>query len=270
MKTTVLIDNKAQNGLYGEWGLSFHIEYQGKRYLLDSGGSPLFLENAAALKTDVSEVDYAVLSHAHFDHSQGLAAFFDINHKAPLYLSSRAAANCYSKSSGMLKYIGLPPEILESYSDRLIRTDGLTCIEPGVWIVPHSTAGLKSVARKSKLYVRQGHRLCFDDFSHEISLVFEIGQELAVFNSCSHSGPEVVVSEVLRAFPGKTVRAYFGGLHLFCLKEKEVEAVAEKLCLCPIRKIYTGHCTGDAAFDILKTRLGDRICEFCSGMRICF
>ncbi len=270
MKTTVLIDNKAQNGLCCEWGLSFHIEYQRKRYLLDSGSSPLFLENAASLKIDVSEVDYAVLSHAHFDHSQGMAAFFDINHKAPLYLSSHAAANCYSKSSDMLHYIGLPPEILESYSDRLVRTDELTCIEPGVWMVPHSTEGLKSAARKAKLYVRQGKRLCYDDFSHEISLVFETGQDLTVFNSCSHSGPEVVVSEVLRAFPGKTVRAYFGGLHLFCLKEREVKTVARKLSVCPVRKIYTGHCTGDVAFGILKAELGDRICEFHSGMRVCF
>jgi 7,8-dihydropterin-6-yl-methyl-4-(beta-D-ribofuranosyl)aminobenzene 5'-phosphate synthase len=32
--------------------------------------------------------------------------------------------------------------------------------------------------------------------------------------------------------------------------------------------IYTGHCTGDAAYAILKEELGEKIDQFCSGYQI--
>ncbi len=45
MKITVLSDNIGCEDLRGEWGLSFHIEFNGKGYLLDTGGSELFMAN---------------------------------------------------------------------------------------------------------------------------------------------------------------------------------------------------------------------------------
>ena len=46
MKVTVLVDNNDGEGLKGEWGLSFYIEYKGTTVLLDAGLSPLFAQNA--------------------------------------------------------------------------------------------------------------------------------------------------------------------------------------------------------------------------------
>ena len=43
MKITVLMDNIAPAGLLCEWGLSFFIEYEGKNYLLDMGGTGDFM-----------------------------------------------------------------------------------------------------------------------------------------------------------------------------------------------------------------------------------
>ena len=36
MRITVLADNIGKNGLAGEWGLSFYIEYQERKLLLDA------------------------------------------------------------------------------------------------------------------------------------------------------------------------------------------------------------------------------------------
>ena len=79
MKATVLVDNISCNELAGEWGLSIYIEYGDKKILLDTGASELFLENAEKMGVSIKEVDYAVLSHAHYDHSNGMKAFFENN-----------------------------------------------------------------------------------------------------------------------------------------------------------------------------------------------
>ncbi len=44
-KITVIVDNKENTDLQGEWGLSILVEYGGKKILLDAGQTGLFLEN---------------------------------------------------------------------------------------------------------------------------------------------------------------------------------------------------------------------------------
>ena len=56
MKVTVLVDNNDGNGLKGEWGLSFYIEYNGQVVLLDAGLSTLFAKNAEKLGVDLDRL----------------------------------------------------------------------------------------------------------------------------------------------------------------------------------------------------------------------
>ena len=77
MKIKVLMDNISSGELAGEWGLSILIEYEGKKILLDTGASGAFAENAEKMGIDLAEVDFAVLSHAHYDHADGMKTFFD-------------------------------------------------------------------------------------------------------------------------------------------------------------------------------------------------
>jgi len=66
---TVLVDNTATDGLSSEHGLSFWIEYNGKRVLFDTGQSDLVLQNAKKINIDLSQTDTIVLSHGHYDHT---------------------------------------------------------------------------------------------------------------------------------------------------------------------------------------------------------
>ncbi len=59
MKVTALTENRSSGDLCGEHGLSVYIEYQGKKYLLDTGSTGLFLENARKLGIEIAEVDTA-------------------------------------------------------------------------------------------------------------------------------------------------------------------------------------------------------------------
>ena len=113
MKATVLVDNIGNENTAGEWGLSFFIEYGGRKVLLDAGASGLFAENALKLGISLAETDYAVLSHAHYDHADGMAEFFGQNTKAKLYLRESCKENCYKEEESRWKYIGIRKGLLE-------------------------------------------------------------------------------------------------------------------------------------------------------------
>ena len=68
--------------------------------------------------------------------------------------------------------------------------------------------------------------------------------------------------------PEKKIRAYIGGLHLYRRTEEDVRALAKQVRKLGIQEIYTGHCTGDKAFEILREELGDCVRQIYTGMEI--
>ena len=60
-----------------------------------------------ALPIYLDSVELGVLSHAHYDHADGMAAFFARNAHAPFYLRAGSAENCYGKRWIFHKYIGI-------------------------------------------------------------------------------------------------------------------------------------------------------------------
>ena len=273
LKATVLTDNlpgKTDSGevLSGEWGLSFLIEYKGKKVLLDSGTTGLFAKNAEKLGIDLSDIDIAVLSHAHYDHAGGMEEFFGINDHAAFYLREGCACNCYKKPRLFKKYIGIPKGVPEKYKERIIYASGNMMIGEGIRLIPHSTPGLERFGEREKMLRKVNGRWITDDFSHEQSLVFDTEKGLVIFNSCSHGGAANIIKEVKRAFPEKEAAALIGGLHLHNKTEREVRDFAALVKETGIPKIYTGHCTGEKAFGILQEELGDVVKYFKTGKKI--
>ena len=277
MLIKVLIDNIAgtcrSRKLFGEWGLSVYVEYEGHKVLLDTGASHLFAKNANVMGVDLSQVDIGVLSHAHYDHANGMAKFFAVNKTAPFYLRKGAGENCYhtGKLLGRFTYhyyIGIHKGWLERFADRIHFVEGFAEIAPGVTLVPHSTAGLERIGEMAHLSVKENGKYRYDNFDHEQSLVFDTPQGLFIMNSCSHAGADNIVKEIEAAFPGKKIYAILGGFHLFRYPDTRVRAFAERLRELDVQKIYTGHCTGDRAYGILRDVLGERAEQMFTGMTI--
>ena len=270
MKAVVLVDNISQGDISGEWGLSIYIEYQEKKILLDTGASDLFVKNAAKLNKELQKVDYAVLSHAHYDHADGMRAFYQNNQRAAFYLQKGSEENCYMKKWIFHKYIGLPKGILEEYRDRIIFAEGDYSLCQGVSLIPHKTAGLSEIGRRNCMYVRSKSGWKPDDFSHEQSLVFETTEGLVIFNSCSHGGADNIINEIKETYPGQKIRALIGGFHICNRPETEVRALGRRIKETGIEEIYTGHCTGKKAFEILKEELGTAVHQLHVGLEMEF
>ena len=117
------------------------------------------------------------------------------------------------------------------------------------------------------LYKKEEGKYLPDDFMHEQSLVFEEEKGLVICNSCSHAGMDQIVKEVMEVFPGKKILAVAGGFHLkaknsmdaMAYPQEEVERLGRELVNLGVEHVYTGHCTGNKAFQVLKTVLGERL-----------
>lgn len=273
MKVFVLVENNSDDIFKGEHGLSFFIEHNGKTYLIDSGKTGLFLENASKLGVDLSDIDAAFLSHGHYDHSDGFEELFKINDDINVYLQKNSKGKEYHSSE---RYIGISKSLLRDYHDRFSYVDGFSQVDSGVYICPHTTDGLSKRGEDAKLYCLCDGKMVPDDFSHEQTIVFEDGNDLYLFNSCSHGGVDNIITEVKDIFPEKEIKAFFGGFHLMgndgvnsCgFSQLEIEKLGKFLLDNTDANFYTGHCTGKIAGKWLKDILEERFVELHSGMII--
>lgn len=266
MKCKILIDNTPFGQYCAEWGLAVYIEYNGKKLLLDTGASLLFAENAEKMGVDLSEIDFGILSHAHFDHSDGMDAFFARNQKAKFHLRAGCGENCYDRKESGMEYIGVRRGLLGDYPERIVYVDGDFELMPGVWLIPHKTPNLDEIGKRIHMFTLEDGAFVPERFAHEQSLVIETSKGLVIFNSCSHGGADNIITEVAATFPGKRLYALIGGFHLFRSTAQEVEALARRMAETGIERIVTGHCTGDAAAAILREHFGDRMLEMYSGL----
>ena len=248
-KMTVIVDNTPYNGLSGEWGLSILVEHDGKNILVDAGASDLFVENMKALGKNIADVDYGVLSHAHYDHANGIPRFFEENKKAKFYLRETTAENCYAKKFIFKKYIGIPKMMTKN---------------------SHKTPGLERIGQREMMYQKTKDGWKPDNFSHEQSLVFETYKGLVIINSCSHGGAVNIINEVKQTFPDKHIYGLIGGFHLFNKSEEEVRNVARNILDTGIDYVCTGHCTKDRAYGIMKEILCDRLQQLHVGLIVEF
>lgn len=253
MKLVTLVENTTNRAdLTAEHGLSLYIETGGHKILFDAGESGCFADNAEALGVDLKTVDFAVLSHAHHDHGNGLVRFLQINDHAPAYLSRHAFAKRYNAKG---KYIGIDP-VLEG-NRRLVFTDGEINLGDGISLhtiptPPADTAGMT---------VLENGVLLPEDFRHEqYLLVEEQGRRICV-SGCSHKG----ILNIAKWFQPDVL---IGGFHFMNVEEDAVLIRAAEELLRYDTTYYTGHCTGEKQFAVMKERMGGRLHYLSTGVDV--
>lgn len=255
MKITVLTENTAYDPRFqAEHGLSLYIETGDHKILFDMGQTDAFAKNAEALGIDLSQVDFAVLSHGHYDHGGGLESFLKYNSKAPVFIHRLAFGDHYNGSG---KYIGLHPAL--QTEPRLVFTEGEQSPAPGM-ILSDCNDRHWDVCSWG-LCRREQNVLCNDVFAHEHYLQITEGQNRILISGCSHKG---IVNIADHFKPDILV----GGFHLNKLEDHDrLCKIAETLKKTGTT-YYTGHCTGAAQFDTMKAIMGVQLQNIKTGMTI--
>lgn len=279
MKITILVENTGGDGdgLVAEHGLSLLISFQGSDILFDTGASDSFAKNAEMLGVDLGSVRVAAISHHHYDHAGGLRRFLALNSDAKTYIGVPPDGDPYFKLFGFLKkYIGLEPGLLEAFPERFVFVDGFMEILPNVFLSSHIMQNHPRPKGNRHLFVKKGAEWKLDDFKHELVMAIVENGELVIFTGCSHSGMINMVDTIAEKFPGKPIKAVIGGFHLVGLpmfntmagSKSEVADIGREILMYPVEVTYTGHCTGQKAFNVLKSVMGDQLHALHTGMRI--
>lgn len=254
-RVTILVDAFGRpSSLRMDWGFSAFVEYGGKRILFDTGNNTeIFAHNVRALGTDLTRLDFVVISHRHGDHTAGLRHLLRVNPRVRIYAPAdeyfggptppqfyRRAAP--SLPSHMRYFGGTPPENVPHGSvwseANVVRVSSVTEIAPGIRLIPAGSQEPGTALPELSLSIRTPR-----------------GEVLIV--GCSHPGIENILEA---ASAGRQrVHIIIGGLHWLTMPEAEIERLAATLHdRWRVEEVAPGHCTGEPAFVALQRVFGDR------------
>ena len=280
MQITTLIENDLadqRSDLVSEWGLALYIEHRNKKILFDTGAKGALVQNAQRLGVELSDVDLVVLSHHHSDHGGGLPAFFAVNDHAKVYLRRPPDGKSYFRALLVInRFNGLEEGLLDRYQDRFAYVDRFTEVLPGAYIFTDIVRQHERPKGNRYLYLKQPSGYIHDSFSHELVLALRDADGLVVFTGCSHSGALNMIQTVAQRFPDDRIKGVVGGFHLGGIptlntmadSKPEMMDLAHTMLRLPVDAYWTGHCTGQKAYAILKTVLGDRLTEIHKGTTV--
>jgi 7,8-dihydropterin-6-yl-methyl-4-(beta-D-ribofuranosyl)aminobenzene 5'-phosphate synthase len=207
MRITTVYDNKTLDpNLASAWGFACLV---GDDLLFDTGGDArMLLSNMTKMGIDPAVIGTVVLSHAHGDHTGGLAGLLGTGVRptvyAPRSFPRRFKADVRSLTT-------------------LVEVHGLVEILPGV----HSTGEVRS-------------RIV------EQALAVETGGGLVVITGCAHPGVVEMVRRAKRSVGGE-VALVVGGFHLGRASKRRIERIIADFRDLGVRKVAPCHCTGDRA-----------------------
>lgn len=259
--TALMEDNLCKGNLIAEHGLSLYIETPKHKLLVDTGQSNQTWQNAKEKGIDISLVDTVILSHGHYDHSGGLLEFASLNKTADIYMRDNAGGAYYAYKQGEEQYIGIDRQILNLPNLHLVA--GNTEIDDELSLFTNVKPKRSWPKGNKRLHEKKNGAFVQDMFSHEQYLVIQYdGSKYALFSGCAHNGILNILDtfeSIYHAVPSMVI----SGFHMIQSEysdedRNEIHEVAIELSKMDTT-FYTGHCTGDVAYRILKEHMGDRL-----------
>lgn len=271
MRIVNLIENTpGMEGCVYEHGLSFYIETKKHKLLVDTGASNKFLENANILGIDLQQIDTVVLSHGHYDHAGGLLDFVKINSHAKIYMQKTAAGAYYHQYDTGDKYIGIDPRITQL--PQVVFVEENLFIDEELQIYSNVTGRTMWPQGNQELVEKKAEGNVQDTFRHEQYLVISQENKKYLLSGCAHNGVINILDKYQELYHGEP-DMMISGFHMMKKSgytmedEVNMQETAKKL-MDTKTKFYTGHCTGEYPYAVMKEILGEQL-QYCrSGQEI--
>ena len=288
MKITCLMENTIGNEIcQSEHGFCLLVEMKDTTILVDTGASGLFMENAQKLGINLRKVETLFLSHGHYDHGGGIIEFCNCNPIAEIVMQKSALGNYWHKSEQVEKYIGLDPAIKELENLSLVEGDYIYCKGDLKTGFGTEKQNMKTEYEKQK-YIhiftlkkdKQNNLKCWpegnlvlkekietgyvqDHFAHEQYIVVREDGKSVLISGCAHNGILNILEEYQRKF-GQNPDVIISGFHMrkkTGYSERDFEVIKETAKILKNTEIlcYTGHCTGEEPYQLMKEIMGEQL-----------
>jgi 7,8-dihydropterin-6-yl-methyl-4-(beta-D-ribofuranosyl)aminobenzene 5'-phosphate synthase len=240
-----------------DWGFSALIEYGGKRVLFDTGNNAdIFAHNVEAKGIDLRQLDFAVVSHRHGDHTSGLNHLLQVNPNVRIYAPQENFGVFGAALPGTFyrRNETLPPDMryFDGAAPETLRFGSPWPKANFTWITKTT-----EVAPGFHLILLNG-TWGVDLEVKEISLAIDTPDGIVLIVGCSHPTIEKIV-EAARGAIDKPIHLVLGGTHLLPANDDRIRSTAAALRdSWNVRYIAPVHCTGEPAFVILKETFADR------------
>ena len=236
-----------------------------KRILLDAGQSAVpILHNMKLLDIDPASIDAVVLSHCHYDHTEGLVDTLKaIGRKNipviahPGIFRPNYIFNPFIRNIGVMKENGR--EAIEDAGGMPVLVDEPFEIMPGV--IATGVVPRKRDFEKQGIgtYNIEDGKVAPDEIIDDLSLAVRVkGKGLAIISGCSHAGIINIIEWSREISMEPRVKVVIGGFHLIEASQDRIKKTAEALQTLNVGRVITGHCTGLAALSEFSSVLGDR------------
>lgn len=252
IKLKILSENRDDGEFKGEAGLSVFVEAFENKFLMDTGLSNLFLENAKLLNLNVDDIEKVILSHGHNDHSTGVQ--FLKNKKLimhPLGFKKRW-------SVGRQEFSGFPisEQELNAIHNVTLTRKPIEFCDNCYYLgeIPMNVDFEKDGNFSSTLdeeYTK------IDYTEDDSGIAIKTKQGLFIMTGCGHRGICNVI-EYAKFITGENrVYGVFGGFHLRSLvKQKEkIDKTIEYFKQNDIKELYLGHCISDKVINYFEENL---------------
>jgi 7,8-dihydropterin-6-yl-methyl-4-(beta-D-ribofuranosyl)aminobenzene 5'-phosphate synthase len=268
MRLICVVDDAVERSspFWGEHGLAFLIESDGRRLLFDTGQSgTILLHNLELLGKNSATIDALAISHAHYDHTGGLPALVErLQGGTTLYANPDLFRERYSQRHGELRSIGLSLS-QEALAARLaLRLHAWPQeILPGLWTTGEISERPEAEGKSDYHLMREGEALVADAYRDDMALVLERDDKLMLLCGCCHAGLLNTLAHVNHIFE-QPIAVIAGGLHLTGTTGDDLQRIGEVLAAMPaLERVYPNHCTGEAAFVALTQILGPSVVRPC-------
>lgn len=269
IKMVFLSENKTDNpDCLAEHGLSIYIETEERKLLFDAGASDIFLRNAEQLNVDLEQVDAVIISHGHYDHTQGVPSFCKVNDKADIYIHKDSFMPTYGFVNGKLdeENCGVRWTIpqFDSMRERLTLTKEITKLTDNI-VISGTIPSIAGYSPTEKFYTKdEKGNLVADPMEHEQFLVIKdvdvegASKGIYIFSGCSHMGVVPCIKYAKKLFPGERIAGFIAGMHLYNSSKEVRKSVLGQVIAEGMDVIIPVHCTGINAICELKIMMGDK------------
>lgn len=250
----VLSENHSNGKLEGEFGLSLFVNFDGYKFLFDTGNSDLFIKTSRAFGIDIDDyVQNIVISHGHSDHTNGLKY---LRKPKRIIIHPEAFKSRYSMRRDVYAGFPMSEQTLKAIHN-VYKTKDTIEVTPNLWYLGEIPMTVDFEKGGNFATTLDKAHTQIDYTEDDSAVVASTTKGLIILVGCGHRGICNIIEYAKKVTGQSQVYAVLGGFHLRNLdsNKAKINKTIEYFKENRIRNVYLGHCVTDDVIDYFEENL---------------